>query len=414
MRYPVFILIAALAAAAQDRPNCTGMALDFDARCGCVKDPNSQLCSLVKAGAYEPVDWSKIKQVALSPSIAPIKGTAPSQPAARSVQPRTQIQPQTARVVQLTHTDFLRFIGPDAQLAAGIDFGKVSQVPDIARSLFGSDGDDNREKVNAAFREVDHLWMSFTPPGDRVVVMTGRFEKGVAAGMFYARGVRPVFLGGAHAMMIGSEPSIQAALARLAQPASNEGWIAKRARELSKDHEVWIANQPGPLAFDSASPLKGVRQFALGVRASQDPGLDGDATADSDASAESIQEWMGGMKAVNGIALERAGSSLRFTAKGEELDAAKAAMASEFGVELYSVMMAGFPGMPLRTVAQNKLQAVKLGMKRDEVLALLGKPISVTSIQGLDTPRETWIYQVPFGKQFALRLDGGVVNLTPR
>jgi hypothetical protein len=38
-------------------------------------------------------------------------------------------------------------------------------------------------------------------------------------------------------------------------------------------------------------------------------------------------------------------------------------------------------------------------MKREEVLSLLGQPLSVSAIQGLDTPRETWTYQVAFGKQ---------------
>jgi hypothetical protein len=53
-------------------------------------------------------------------------------------------------------------------------------------------------------------------------------------------------------------------------------------------------------------------------------------------------------------------------------------------------------------------------MKREEVLRLLGQPLSVSAIQGLDTPRETWIYQVAFGKQFTVKLDGGVVTSPPR
>jgi hypothetical protein len=76
-------------------------------------------------------------------------------------------------------------------------------------------------------------------------------------------------------------------------------------------------------------------------------------------------------------------------------------------------MMAGFPGVSKSAVAADKLRAVKTGMKRDEVLSLLGRPVSVTSIQGLDVPRETWTYQVPFGKRLSLRLDDGVVTLAP-
>jgi hypothetical protein len=428
MRYlVVLLLIATVAVSAQDRPNCTGLALDFDARCGCVKDPNSQLCALVKAGAYEPVDWSKVKPLNLTPNVTVIPNlrTAPSPPT-QSIQPRMNVAPlqrQSARVVPLAHTDYLRFLHHDAKLAAGVNLGKVTQTPDIARALFGStDADEAREKVNAALREVDRMWISFVPPGDLVVLMTGRFEGGVAAGLFYGRGVYPVFLGGAHAMMIGPESSMQAALARLGQPAgsgaSTDGWVAKRAKVLNKDHEVWIVNQPGQTAFDTTSALKSVRQFAMGVRVSADPGIDGEAVADSDASAESIAQWMDRMKAatkaLDGVTIERAGASLRFSAKDNAIDSTKGAMSSEFGMELYSVMMASFPGAPLRTVAQEKLAAVKTGMKKDDVVSLLGRPLTVTSIQGLETPRETWTYQIPFGKQVTLRLDDGAVSSTPR
>jgi hypothetical protein len=105
---------------------------------------------------------------------------------------------------------------------------------------------------------------------------------------------------------------------------------------------------------------------------------------------------------------------VKIDAKGEALiggQEAKTALNSDFGVELYSVMMAGFPECRPRTVADDKGRA---GMKREEVLSLLGQPLSVCAIQGLDTSRETWTYQVAFGKQFTLKLDGGVVTTPPR
>jgi hypothetical protein len=89
-------------------------------------------------------------------------------------------------------------------------------------------------------------------------------------------------------------------------------------------------------------------------------------------------------------------------------------MNTDLGVELYAVIMAGFPGMPSRTVAGDKLLAVKTGMNREEVLKLLGRPLAVSAIQGLDVPRETWTYQAPFGKPLTMRLDGGVVTVPPR
>jgi hypothetical protein len=276
-------------------------------------------------------------------------------------------------------------------------------------------------------REMDQLWLSVAPPNDVVLLMTGKFEQGVTAGMFYAQGVQPVFLGGAHAMLIGSEPSIQAALARLAKPAAAGGWVARRARELAKDHETWIVTEPPQTTNQPATVFSAIRQFAMGVRLSGTAGIDGEVVADSEASAGNIAAWVDRMKTairektgvgvLDALAVERAGAALRFAATDNALlsgDAGKTAMNSDVGVELYSLIMAGFPGAPARTVAQDKLLSVKAGMKREEVVSLLGQPLSVSSIQGLDTPRETWMYQVPFGKQFTVRLDAGIVTAPPR
>lgn len=181
-----------------------------------------------------------------------------------------------------------------------------------------------------------------------------------------------------------------------------------------------------PPGMTQATALPAIRRFALGFRLTGEGSLDGEAVTDSDAAAEKIAAWVEQMKtairektgvgALDSLTVERAGSALRFSAKGDTVmagDAGKTVVNSDFGVELYGVIMAGFPGMPPRTVAGDKLLAVKTGMKRDEVLGLLGPPLSVSTIQGLDTPRETWTYQVPFGKQLTLRLDDGIVTVPP-
>jgi hypothetical protein len=425
MGYRIIIALLAGSFAAQSQPNCTGAALDVDYHCACIKDPNSQHCAMVKAGFYNPHDFSKPNGIGLGGTMAPpANGTAAPSPI-RSVAPA---RPQQARVVPLAHKDYLRFLPANAQLAAGIDFEKAFQSPELMTALFEqSEGDDSRGKVMGALKEMDHLWISFAPPNDIVVLMTGKFEQGVAAGMFYAQGIQPVFLGGAHAMMIGSEPSIQAALARLAKPAATGGWVARRARELSKDHETWIVTEPPPGTIQAASALPPIRQFALGFRLTGEAGMDGEVVTDSEASVEKIAAWVEKMKtgirektgvgALDSLTVERAGASLRFSVKDDSLmagEAGKTAMSSDFGVEVYSVIMGGFPGMPSRTVAEDKLRAVKAGMQREEILSLLGPPLSVTSIQGLDTPRETWTYQIPFGRQLSVRLDGGVVSAPPR
>jgi hypothetical protein len=322
----------------------------------------------------------------------------------------------------------LRFLNPNAYLVAGFDFEKLFRSAELMGVLFGqAESDDERLKILGALKEMDHLWLSFAAPNDVVLLMTGKFEQGVAAGMFYAQGIRPVFLGGAHAMMIGSEPSIQGALARLAKPAAGaSGWVTRRARELSKDHETWIVIEPPPGASQRAGALQPIRQFAMGFRLTGEAAIDGEAVADSEAGAEKIAAWVEQMKtairektgvgALDSLKVERAGSTLRFAARGDLVagQTSQSAMSSDFGVELYGVVMAGFPGVPARTVSEDKLLAVKTGMKREEVLSLLGQPLSVAGIQGLDPPRETWTYQVPFGKQVTVRLDGGVVTVAPR
>jgi hypothetical protein len=419
----VLLLCAAIEAAAQGPANCSDpISRDVDARCACVKDPSSQLCQMVKAGFYDKHDFTKPKALAWGTVNQPVVINSRQPAPARSGVTRAA-RPQQARVVALTSTDLVRFIDPNAHLAAGLDLTNVLQSPELVSSIFSSDdGEDARLKAFSALKEVDRLWLYFTPPSDAVLLMTGRFEGGVMANLFYAQGVRPVFLGDAHAMMIGAEPSIQASLARLARPSANNGWVARKARELGKDHETWLAVET-PAGNLAAGALAPVRQFALGFHITKDAGLDGEAIADSETGAEQIAAWVEKIKAsmrgtaaagpLDALALERSGATLRFSAKGEALlsgDAGNKALHSDFGVALYSVMMAGFPGVAERTVASERLQSIKAGMKREEVLNLLGRPLTVAAIQGLDVPRETWTYQVPFGKQLSVRIEGGVVT----
>jgi hypothetical protein len=419
-------LSLSLSLCAQGQPNCTGIALDVDARCGCVKDPNSQLCEMVKKGFYEPHDLTKNNLLTQSwtgtsgQSASP--GTQPTRPTQAKPQSKLQsAKPQQARVVPLTHKDYLRFLQPNAHMVAGFDFEKALQTPEIVEALLGQ-GDS---KITGALKEMDHLWLSFVAPDDVLILMTGKFEQGVTAGMFYAQGIRPVFLGSARVMMVGPESSIQAALTRLAKPATpgpagNEGWVARRARELSQDHETFVVNELLAGTSSSNSALQAIRQFSLGFRLTGEGNIDGEAVADSEESASKVAAWVDQMKGagvLESVNVRRAGSALRFDVKGDAFltgDKGKAAMSSDVGVELYRLAMSGFPGMPARTVAEDRLREVKAGMKREEVLGLLGPPLAVAAINGLDTPRETWTYQIPFGKQMSFKLDSGVVTSSPR
>src|SRR5262249_53329333 len=89
------------------------------------------------------------------------------------------------------------------------------------------------------------------------------------------------------------------------------------------------------------------------------------------------------------------------------------ALDSDFGAEIYSLFLAGIPGQPARAVAGERLRTVKKGMSKDQVIALVGPPLAVMSIQGLEEPRETWTYQIAFGKQMTLRLDNNLVTVEP-
>jgi hypothetical protein len=65
-------------------------------------------------------------------------------------------------------------------LVAGVDFERVFQSPELMSSLFAqADFADARLKAMGALKEMDHLWLSFVPPSDVVVLMTGKFEQGI-------------------------------------------------------------------------------------------------------------------------------------------------------------------------------------------------------------------------------------------
>src|SRR5262249_50921032 len=101
----------------------------------------------------------------------------------------------------------------------------------------------------------------------------------------------PVFLGDAHTMMIGPEPSIQAALARMAKAAADDGWVNRRAREMARNHDAWIVTEH-PAGADrgvnEGVALQFIRRFALGFRLTGDVAIDGEAVADSEEGAQKV------------------------------------------------------------------------------------------------------------------------------
>src|SRR5579862_3612556 len=100
MRHQILIAVVCLAPVAalveaQNPPDCNNaITRDVDVRCSCIKDPNSDQCSMVKRGFYEPHDISKIKDQYSASAWNP----QPAQQATRlTVLPRSQpIRPQQA------------------------------------------------------------------------------------------------------------------------------------------------------------------------------------------------------------------------------------------------------------------------------------------------------------------------------
>ena len=187
MRYFTLLALLSVSLAAEVPPDCSGVAADVDVRCACVKDPSSQLCKMVKSGFYDSNGGIKMmKPIDLGPGGAFGRPTLAqgAQPAVQSSQPA---RPRQARVVPLATKDYLRFLHPNAQLVAGFDFEKIFRSPELMGVLFSpGDGQDMTSQIVAALKEMDHLWLSFAPPSDGVLLMTGKFEQGATAGLFYA------------------------------------------------------------------------------------------------------------------------------------------------------------------------------------------------------------------------------------
>src|SRR5579863_2559874 len=101
MRKLLLICLLSLPVGAQSQPTCTGITLDVDARCSCIKDPKSMSCELFKKGFYdgkmkmwEPTGgWVGSNNVGSTNKVGPVAATAG--------------KPRQARVVPLPSKDYL-------------------------------------------------------------------------------------------------------------------------------------------------------------------------------------------------------------------------------------------------------------------------------------------------------------------
>ena len=344
------------------------------------------------------------------------------------------------RTVPLPRNDYLTFIHPDAQAVIGFDFKPVTTLIDALISEMAGPNAKKTTKGLDGMKELDRVWISIqgtTGAQDVLVLMTGHFERGaLAAELTNAPGgFARVFLGGPNVMLAGPEASVKAALVRLSAPGKEAtlGWAAEQAREFSTDHDFWIAAQPGAELQQMAGQFGGLTHFVFGAKLHNEASFDGEFGAVSDAIIDKMMVELEATKAkaikenpkmralLEKLAVERDGMVLRFSAQGGKINPKQ--FASELSKQVRTVMSSLLSGgasqqraiVDLKVlVPDEKLEGVKKGMTRDEVTGLLGKPVMVSSISGLDVPRESWTYHLASGKKVTLRLDDGVVSSLPR
>lgn len=389
-------LLIAVSLPAQDcRPG--SVSRDADSRCACIKDPASEHCKLQTAMQDAAKNLSKGIQTGLAGGI--YTGPSRSPQAARAT-----AAPRQARVVNIGHKDYLRFLHPSAKFAAGIDVRKLRALADATGFLPSREDLQKNPLFANAFHEVERMWISFAGERDFLLLLDGRFETGSMANVFYSQGVYPVFLGDASAMLVGPPASVEAALARLRAPAA-----PSKFRELSAGSQAYLV--VAPPEQPAGDPFHGIRQIAFGLR------IEGEAKAEATitgATAESIaalEKWLRTMQK-DALTIESSGTTLRVSAQGFD-PSGSFASDSALAVKMHPLFLGWLPGQPKSVVSTAQMQAVREGMAQEELVRLAGRPIAVSGIQGLETPRETWTYQIAFGRQVTIRLDGGVVTAPP-
>lgn len=337
--------------------------------------------------------------------------------------------------------DYLRFIPPDAEIAAGFEVKQVASLIDaMIVQMMGPDARKSAAKGMDALRQIDRLWLAARDSGSEgaLILVTGRFERGSGLEALKAPGMIQVFVGGPNAMLIGSEKAVRAALRRLNAPQDgDDGWVGDQARQLAPDHDFWLAMQPRADLQQVASQLQGMRQFSLAAKLHDETRLDGELVTVSETIMDKLMATVDEAKArmikdnpktratLDKMTVERDGDTLRFSAKGGKLSTQQ--FSTEIARQLHGMVSAMMPTpgggalqrpqavaaaveTPSAAVADEKLLAVKKGMKRAEVVGLIGKPATVSSISGLEVQRETWTYRLESGKKVTLRLDDGVVT----
>lgn len=326
------------------------------------------------------------------------------------------------RTVPIPHTDYLRFIHADAQTALGFD---VPPMVPVIEALIGVESSRNLD----AIKEIERVWISVgrASPTESVVLMMGHFERGALFRAMNGKEATCVFLGSQRIMLAGSQAAVEAAIGRLnAPPVKKPGWVARQALQLAAGRDLWLAIEPQAGLRQNVAALDGIRLFSLGAHFGEQVSLDGDIVTDSDARGEKLISELEALKASmvspdaddegGGVMVEQSAASTHFSMKVDQI------MVPAMGAVLLRPFLSLFgkaaavqqtQAPPMATVSDDKLQAVKQGMTRAQVVELVGQPHAVTSISGLEIPRETWTFRLASGRKATVRLDNGIVAAGP-
>ncbi len=322
------------------------------------------------------------------------------------------------RTVPLSHTSYLRFLHSDAHSAFGFD---VKPITAAVEALLGPNHLD-------AINEIDRVWIS-TNQTDSVVLMMGHFERGATVREIRNAGATPVFLGNSRVLLAGTAAAVDAAVARLnSATVPRLVWVAKQAWQLAAGRDLWAAMAPLDELRQRATWLTGVREFSLGARFGEGVTLDGEVVTNSDARREKLIGEIESLRQAmmlpdgddrdeatdRGVTLDHAATSVHFTTTVDQIavPALAVPLLQPFTSLFISKSTSAAPGpAPVATVADEKLRAIQPGSTRNEIMTALGPPHMVTSISGLDVPRETWAYRLSSGKKATFRFDAGIVTV---
>jgi hypothetical protein len=391
-------LLAAGAFAQNCRPG--SVELDFNMQCACVKDPNSEQCDMYKRNKsmYDGKGvqmWQPGAAQKTDPAPAPYRATRLSVPQQRT--------PVSATLLP-ADTPFWQMLPPGTRIAVGMRPQWLTASPLLAQllSLGGQMAGQSMDAVQREMAGVDMVIMASTRSGASPLILARAADvvRATKAERDPYRYVDP------DTILVGDWNETDAAMRRLFSqgPVSAEAKMAGRVAAWS---DVWLVMDPRMTA-SLAAKLPGVTKMTVGM-AMRD-GLTMEAWFDTPSAVAAKNLAARLEKNPQGAPL--VGQMSGATSSVEQRDNAVRLYARVGGSQLTgSAAPQGTPArLPaLDLVTRNKVAEVQTGMDRAAVEALLGRPHSVTAIEGADEPVETLTYNLEKKGTARVRVVNGKV-----